>query len=81
MVVNSLVTELAVPSNFVGMAIAVPLINILTLVAFAAYLFFLNPLLAAISLSIYPAVLFLIPKLQKHANKANKRRVDTSRVL
>lgn len=81
MVVNSLVSELAVPSNFVGMAFAVPVINILTLLAFAGYLFFLSPLLAAISLSIYPAVLFLIPKLQKHANKANKDRVDTSRVL
>ena len=34
LVVNSLVSELNVPSNFVGMAIAVPIINILTLLAF-----------------------------------------------
>ena len=39
LVVNSLVSELNVPSNFVGMAIAVTVINILTLLAFAGYLF------------------------------------------
>ena len=45
-VVNSLVTELAMPGNFVGMAVSAPVTNILTLLAFAVYLFFLNPLLA-----------------------------------
>ena len=81
LVVNSLVAELNVPSNFVGMAIAVPVINILTLVAFAGYLFYLNPLLAIISFSIYPIIIFLVPILQKRANVANKKRVDLSRKL
>ena len=81
MVVSSLVTELAAAGNFVGMAIAVPATSILTLVAFAVYLFWLNPLLALISLSIYPMVLFLLPRMQNRANRANKRRVDTTRTL
>lgn len=81
LVVNSLVAELNVPSQFVGMAIAVPFINILTLLAFAGYLFYLNPLLAVISFSIYPVIIFLVPILQKRANEANKKRVDLSRQL
>lgn len=81
MVVAALITELTTSGNFVGMAIAVPVTNILTLVAFAGYLFWLNPILALISLSIYPIVLLLVPILQKHANQANKRRVDTTRSL
>lgn len=81
LVVASLVTELAMSGTFVGMAIAVPVTNILTLLAFAAYLFWLNPLLALISLSIYPVVLFLVPMLQRRANDENKKRVDATRVL
>ncbi len=78
-VVNSLTTELTLPGNFVGMAVASPVTNVLTLLAFAAYLFLLNPLLAAVSLSIYPIILFLVPLLQKGVNKANKNRVDAAR--
>ncbi len=81
MVVAALVTELATAGDFVGMAIAIPVTNILTLVAFGAYLFWLNPLLAAVSLSIYPIVLVLIPFLQGRANTANKTRVDITRQL
>ena len=78
-VVNALTNELTLPGNFVGMAVASPVTNILTLLAFAAYLFWLNPLLAAVSLSIYPIVIFLIPLLQRGVNKANKKRVDAAR--
>jgi ABC-type bacteriocin/lantibiotic exporter with double-glycine peptidase domain len=81
LVVASLVTELTTAGNFVGMAIAVPVSNVLTLLAFAAYLFWLNPVLAGISLSIYPVILFLVPLLQKRANRENKKRVDTTRVI
>ncbi len=79
LVVSSLVNELTLPANFVGMAVAVPVINILTLLSFAGYLFWLNPLLAAVSLSIYPIVVFLVPLLQKRVNRANKKRVEISR--
>ena len=81
LVVASLITELTTSGTFVGMAIAVPVTNILTLLAFAGYLFWLNPLLALISLSIYPLVLFLVPLLQRRANTQNKKRVDATRVI
>ncbi|MFC1857681.1 ABC transporter ATP-binding protein/permease [Thermodesulfobacteriota bacterium] len=79
MVVSALVTEIASAGDFVGMAIAVPITSLLTLLAFGGYLFWLNPILAVISLSIYPVALLLIPFLQKRANRANKRRVDSTR--
>ena len=81
LVVSALTTELPLAGNFVGMAISVPVTNILTLLAFAAYLLWLNPLLALVSLSIYPVVVVLLPILQKRANQQNKRRVDTSRQM
>jgi ABC-type multidrug transport system fused ATPase/permease subunit len=80
-VVNAVINELTLPGNYVGMAVAAPVSNLLTLVAFAAYLAWLNMWLAALSLSIYPLVLFLVPLLQRKANQANKQRVDTSRIL
>jgi len=80
-VVNALTAELTLPGNFVGMAVATPVTNFLTLLFFAVYLFFLNPLLAAVSLSIYPIIIFLVPLLQKGVNKANKKRVDAARTF
>jgi ABC-type bacteriocin/lantibiotic exporter with double-glycine peptidase domain len=79
MVVSSLMTELSTAGTFAGMAFAVPVTNILTLLAFSGYLFWLNPKLAGATLLIYPLVVFVIPVLQKKANKANKKRVDLSR--
>jgi len=81
MVVASLVSELATAGDFIGMAVAIPVTNILTLLAFAAYLVWLNPLLAGLSLTIYPLALLLLPMLQKRANRENKKRVDTTRGL
>lgn len=80
-VVNSLINELTIPGNFVGMAVAVPLTNVLTLLAFAGYLIVLNPLLGIISFSIYPVMLYVIPLLQKFVNRDNKKRVNASRKL
>jgi len=81
MIVSSLVTELTTAGDFAGMALAVPVINILTLVSFGVYLFTLNWMLAVISLSIYPLVLILVPLLQRKANQANKKRVDETRAM
>ncbi|MFH1139899.1 MAG: ABC transporter ATP-binding protein/permease [Pseudomonadota bacterium] len=81
MVVSALVNELTQAGEFVGMAVSTPLINIMTLLGFAGYLFFLDPLLAAICISIYPMVLILVPLLQRKANNQNKKRVDATRVL
>ncbi|QLA17638.1 ABC transporter ATP-binding protein/permease [Desulfolutivibrio sulfoxidireducens] len=81
MVVQSLVSEVANTGEFVGQAVAVPVTNLLTLLAFAAYLFYLNPLMAVISMALYPIAIVVIPFLQKRANAANKERVDTGRSL
>ncbi|MHC1790850.1 ABC transporter ATP-binding protein [Solidesulfovibrio sp.] len=81
MVVSSLIAEVANTGEFVGQAIAVPVTNLLTLMAFAAYLFYLNPLMAVISMALYPIAILVIPALQKRANAANKQRVDTGRKL
>ncbi len=81
MVVSSLVTEVVSAGELAGQAIAVPVNNILTLLAFAGYMFYLNPLLAAISIGIYPLVIMVVPRLQKRSNLANKMRVDVTRDL
>jgi ABC-type multidrug transport system fused ATPase/permease subunit len=79
MVVSSLMTELSAAGTFSGQAFAVPVTNVLTLLAFAGYLFSLHPELAGATLLIYPVAVFVVPLLQKRANKANKKRVDLSR--
>lgn len=81
MVVSSLINELATAGDFVGMAVGIPITNVLTLMAFAGYLVWLNPLLACLSLAIYPLALIMLPTLQKRANRENKKRVDTTRDL
>jgi ABC-type multidrug transport system fused ATPase/permease subunit len=78
-VVSSLMTELSTAGSFAGMAFAVPVTNILTLVSFTGYLIWLNVKLALATLIIYPVIVLIIPLLQKRANKANKKRVDLSR--
>ncbi|MEJ2057919.1 MAG: ABC transporter ATP-binding protein, partial [Desulfofustis sp.] len=77
-VVASLVTELAASANFVGAAIAVPVSNVLTLIAIGGYLIWLNPLLGGVTLSIYPIALFVIPLVQRGVNNWNKKRIVTS---
>jgi len=81
MVVQSFSSELATVGDFVGTAVAVPLISALSLIAFTAYLLWLNPLLAVVSFSIYPFSLFVLPMLQRRANIESKKRVDASRDL
>jgi len=81
MVVSSLVTELATAGELVGQAVAVPIGNTLTLLAFAGYMFYLDPLLAVLSISTYPFAVFLVPLLQRKSNAANKARVDGTRKM
>ncbi len=79
MVVSSLMTELSTAGTFAGMALAVPITNVLTLLALSVYLLWLNFKLALATLIIYPVIVLLLPWLQKRANKANVERVDLSR--
>jgi len=81
MIVSSLVTEVANAGDFIGQAIAVPVTNILTLLAFAAYLFYLNPLMAGLSMVLYPLALIFVPMMQKRSNAANRERVDIGRKM
>jgi putative ABC transport system ATP-binding protein len=78
-VINALTGELSSVGHFIGTALTVPVTLGLTLVGFGAYMVYLNPLLAAVSLSIYPVELFLIPYLQKRYNIHNRRRINTQR--
>jgi len=81
MVISSLTSELAGVGDFLGSALAVPLINVLTLCAFAGYLLYLNPLLALLSFGIYPIEIAIIPMLQKRYNRINFERIDVNRSL
>lgn len=78
-VISGLMAELEPMAGFAGSAISAPLVNILTFVAFAGYMFWLNPLLAALSVSLYPLEILFIPYLQKKYNKTNRVRTQTMR--
>ena len=54
LVISTLVSELAAVAEFIGSALAAPAVNLMMLLAFAGYMLYLDPLMAAISLSIYP---------------------------
>ena len=81
MVISSLTSELSGVGDFLGKALAVPVINVLTLCAFAGYLLYLNPLLALLSFGIYPIEIAIIPMLQKRHNRLNQERIDVNRSL
>jgi len=81
MVIASLTSELSAIGEFMGGAIAVPIINVLTLLAFAAYMAYLNPLLALLSFSIYPIEIVIIPLLQKRFNRLNRDRIEVTRTM
>ncbi|SFN06397.1 ABC transporter ATP-binding protein/permease [Thermodesulforhabdus norvegica] len=81
LVISAVVGELSAVAEFLGSAIATPLVNLLTLAAFAGYMLYLNPLLAVVSFSVYPLELVIIPFLQKKYNKLNRRRIDITRRL
>jgi len=72
MVVQSFASELATAGDFVGMAVAVPITSILSLLAFTTYLLWLNPLLALVSFAIYPFAVFILPVLQRRSNLQNR---------
>lgn len=80
-VVSAMTAELNAIGFFLGGAIAIPVTSILTFVAFIWFMFALNPLLALLSIGIYPIELFVIPFLQKKYNKLNTERVRTTRIM
>ena len=80
-VISSLVTEIAAAGDAAGTIFAETIMSSLTLIAFSAYLISLNPILALVSMAIYPFMLLVLPQLQKRVNTTNKMRVDTTRVI
>ncbi len=79
LVISSLTNELIHMPVFIGSAISQPLVNILTFIAMAGYMFYLNPILGAISIVIYPAEFTIIPKVQRKFNRWNQRRIQKLR--
>ncbi len=80
-VVSAMTAELNAIGFFLGGAIAIPVTSILTFVVFIWFMFALNPLLALLSIGVYPVELFVIPYLQKKYNKLNTDRVRTTRAM
>lgn len=77
-VISYMITELIPVANFIGSAVAVPVVNLLTFLAYFIYLFYLNPYLSVIAVAIYTVEVLVIPPIQKRFNKANRERIDNT---
>jgi len=80
-VISAMTAELNAIGAFLGGAISVPLTSILSFLVFLGFMFTLSPLLALLSVSIYPLELIVIPLLQKRYNIWNKKRIATTRAM
>ena len=80
-VISAMTAELNAIGFFLGGAIAIPVTSVLTFVVFIGFMVNLNPLLALLSMGIYPFELVVIPYLQKKYNKLNTKRVRTTRKM
>ncbi len=80
-VISAMTAELNAIGFFLGGAIAIPITSVLTFFVFLGFMVNLNPLLAFLSMVIYPFELVVIPYLQKKYNKLNKKRVRTTRKM
>ncbi|WP_373500236.1 ATP-binding cassette domain-containing protein [Desulfococcus sp.] len=78
-VITAMTGELSVVGHFIGGAVVVPVTGILTLLAFAGYMIWLDPMLGGISMALYPLELIFVPVLQRRYNRHNTGRVDTVR--
>jgi putative ABC transport system ATP-binding protein len=80
-VISAMTAELNAIGFFLGGALAIPVTSILTFIVFLWFMFSLSPLLAALSLGVYPFELIVIPLLQKKYNALNKKRIKTTRAM
>ena len=78
-VITAMTGELSVVGHFIGGALAVPITGVLTLLTFAGYMIWLDPVLGGISISLYPLELIIVPMLQRRYNRHNTRRIDAVR--
>ncbi len=80
-VISAMTSELNSIGFFLGGAIAIPVTSILSFAVFLWFMFSLSPLLALLSVGIYPFELVVIPLLQKKYNRLNKERIKTTRLM
>ncbi|NDV20761.1 ATP-binding cassette domain-containing protein [Pseudodesulfovibrio sp. JC047] len=80
-VISYLITEFIPVATFIGQAVAVPAVNVLTFLAMAAYMIHLNPTIGLISISIYPIELLILPRIQKYFRRANRQRIEHTQRL
>ena len=80
-VISAMTAELNAIGFFLGGALAIPLTSVLTLLVFLGFMFSLSPLLAFLSIVIYPFELAIIPLLQKRYNRLNTKRIKTTRAM
>ncbi|QGY39299.1 ATP-binding cassette domain-containing protein [Pseudodesulfovibrio cashew] len=80
-VISYIITEFIPVATFIGQAVAVPAVNILTFLAMAGYMIYLNPTIGLISITIYPVEIFILPRIQKYFRRANRRRIKHTQKL
>jgi len=80
-VISAMTAELNAIGFFLGGALAIPVASVLSFLVFLGFMFSLSPLLALLSLSVYPLELVVIPLLQKRYNRLNKKRIKTTRQM
>ena len=80
-VITALTAELSAVSFFLGGALVVPIISLLTFLLFLAYMIYLEPYLALITLVIYPFEVAIVPRLQERLNQWNVERINVVRKM
>ena len=80
-VISYIITEFIPVATFIGQAVAVPAVNILTFLAMAGYMIHLNPTIGLISITIYPIELIVLPRIQKYFRRANRDRIKHTQKL
>lgn len=80
-VVSMLSSEVEKLGGFSGSAISGPLLQIGTLVAILGYMFWVEPLVAAIALVLYSPQFFIVPYFQKRLNNLSREKALKVREL
>ncbi|MBI9080336.1 MAG: ABC transporter ATP-binding protein/permease [Pseudodesulfovibrio sp.] len=80
-VISYIITEFIPVATFIGQAVAVPAVNILTFFAMAGYMIHLNPTIGLISITLYPIELIILPRIQKYFRRANRDRIKHTQRL
>ena len=80
-VISAMTAELNAIGFFLGGALAIPVTSVLSFLVFLGFMFSLSPLLAMLSLSVYPFELIVIPLLQRRYNRLNKKRIKNTRAM